>query len=230
MRARAGWRQRPWTHSVRSAVPRRAQDVLEALRHKAPLDVCLFLDDVHEVPTDRRARNCSKPSHARCLIRRISCCPGTVPCLPLARREAAGEVVRIDTAALAFTDAETSALAGRFGRELAENHGWPALIRLSLTAGPGASWRYAADARDEPRTDDRGHGVVAGRQRRSVLELRRHLVGCGDTRGAQADGERRSSDAQSWLLPLFRVLPTAGRLATERCPNANQSAARHCDL
>ncbi|WP_275676479.1 hypothetical protein [Lentzea sp. CC55] len=37
-------------------------------------------------------------------------------------QKAAGEVVRIDTADLAFTDAEASALA--------ENHGWPALIRL----------------------------------------------------------------------------------------------------
>ncbi|WP_329793129.1 hypothetical protein V1227_14735 [Lentzea sp. DG1S-22] len=124
----------------------RAQDVLEALRHKAPPDVCLFLDDVHEVPNGSPGAQLLE-AVARALpdTAHLVLSGRTVPCLPLARREAAGEVVRIDTADLAFTDAETSALAGRFGRELAENHGWPALIRLSLTAGPGASWRYDAE-------------------------------------------------------------------------------------
>ncbi|MFD5831173.1 hypothetical protein [Lentzea sp. NPDC060358] len=124
-----------------------AGQVLRALRGRSPLDVCLVLDDVHEVPD-------GSPG-AELLGALVRWLPGTahlvlsgrcVPALPLARREAAGDVAAIGTADLAFTDAETAALARWFGRELAEDlHGWPALVRLSLTAGPSASWRYAAE-------------------------------------------------------------------------------------
>ncbi|MFD9700501.1 hypothetical protein [Lentzea sp. NPDC059081] len=122
-------------------------EVLGALRGKAPLDVCLVLDDVHEVPD-------GSPG-AELLQAVVRALPGNahlvlsgrcVPALPLARREAAGEVGVIGTGELAFTGAETAALARRFGRELREDvHGWPALTRLSLSAGPTASWRYAAE-------------------------------------------------------------------------------------
>ncbi|WP_112261673.1 hypothetical protein [Lentzea terrae] len=124
-----------------------APEVLAALRHRAPLDVCLLLDDVHEVPDGSPgaellsaiARALPDTAH---LVLSGRCAPD----VPLARREAAGEVAAIGTADLAFTDAETAALARRFGRELTEDlHGWPALVRLSLTAGPAASWRYAAE-------------------------------------------------------------------------------------
>ncbi|MEV6717109.1 hypothetical protein AB0M48_34345 [Lentzea sp. NPDC051208] len=124
-----------------------APEVLEALRRQAPLDICLLLDDVHEIPGD---------SPGAALLAAIArALPGTAhlvlsgrrtPDLPLARREAAGELAALRTEDLAFTDAETAALATRFGRELAQDlHGWPALIRLSLCAGPAASWRYAAE-------------------------------------------------------------------------------------
>ncbi|HEX7303660.1 hypothetical protein [Lentzea sp.] len=124
-----------------------AADVLDALRRKAPLDVCLTLDDVHEIPD-------GSPG-ALLLEAVVRALPGTAhlvlsgrcaPPLPLARREAAGEVGSVGTDDLAFTGAETAALARRFGREPTEDlHGWPALVRLSLTAGRTASWRYAAE-------------------------------------------------------------------------------------
>ncbi|WP_439656433.1 hypothetical protein ACSHWB_28925 [Lentzea sp. HUAS TT2] len=123
------------------------RDVVDALLRHAPLDVCLLLDDVHEVPEDSPG--------AELLGAVVRALPGTahlvlsgrrVPSCRLARREAAGEVAGIDSAELAFTEAETAALAGRFGREPPEDlHGWPALVRLSLTAGPAASWRYARE-------------------------------------------------------------------------------------
>lgn len=124
-----------------------APEVLAALRRRAPLDVCLLLDDVHEIPAGSPgaallgavARALPDTAH---LVLSGRCAPG----FPLARREAAGEVVAIGTADLAFSGAETAALARRFGRELPEDlNGWPALVRLSLTAGPAASWRYAAE-------------------------------------------------------------------------------------
>ncbi len=124
-----------------------AREVLEALRKRAPLDVCLLLDDTHEIPGDSPgaqllgavARALPDTAH---LVLSGRCAPAVA----LARRQAAGEVAAIGTTDLAFTDAETAALARRFGRELTEDlNGWPTLIRLSLTAGPAASWRYAAE-------------------------------------------------------------------------------------
>ncbi|GGU34029.1 BTAD domain-containing putative transcriptional regulator [Lentzea flava] len=133
-------------------------DVVAALRRRAPLDVCLLLDDVHEIPggspgaelLGTLARTLPDTAHLVLSGRRVG--------LPLARREAAGEVATIGAGDLAFTDAETAALASRFGRDLTEDlRGWPALIRLSLSAGPAASWRYAAEevlsrVSDEART------------------------------------------------------------------------------
>lgn len=124
-----------------------AREVLLALRRTAPLDVCLLLDDVHEVPDGSPGAHLLEavvrtlPDTAHLVLS-----GRTTPALPLARRQAAGEVVVVATADLAFTGAETAALARSFGREPAGDlHGWPALVRLSLTAGRAASWRYAAE-------------------------------------------------------------------------------------
>jgi LuxR family maltose regulon positive regulatory protein len=126
-----------------------ARDVLDALIRCAPLDVCLLLDDVHQVPA-------GSPGSAL-LAEVVRALPDTAhlvlsgrlaPDIPLARRQAAGQVAGIGAADLAFTDVETTALARRFGREIAvteQLHGWPALVRLALAAGPSASWRYARE-------------------------------------------------------------------------------------
>ncbi|MEV6239411.1 hypothetical protein [Lentzea sp. NPDC051838] len=122
-----------------------AKEVIAALR--GPLDVCLVLDDLHEVP-DGSPGAALLAEVARALpdTAHLVLSGRSNPNLPLARREAAGEVAAISTEDLAFTDAETTALAHRFGRQLTHDlNGWPALIRLSLTAGPKASWRYAAE-------------------------------------------------------------------------------------
>jgi DNA-binding SARP family transcriptional activator len=125
------------------------RDVIGALIRRAPLEVCLLLDDVHEIPPG---------SPGAALLREITrTLPATVhlvlsgreaPDVPLARREATGEVIRIGGEDLAFTDVEVRALARRLGRDarIAEPlHGWPAMVRLSLAAGPGAPWQYARE-------------------------------------------------------------------------------------
>jgi LuxR family maltose regulon positive regulatory protein len=91
-----------------------------------PLDVCLLLDDVHEVPDGS---------------------PGAELLAALARAlPATAHLVLSGRVVPGLHRRRTSALAQRFGRELTEDlHGWPALIGLSLTAGPAASWRYAAE-------------------------------------------------------------------------------------
>jgi DNA-binding SARP family transcriptional activator len=133
---------------LRRAAPG-ASDVVDALIHKAPLEVCLLLDDVHEIPVGSDgaallgAVAAALPATAHLVL-----AGREAPELPLARREAAGDVLRIGSAELAFTDVEVRALARRLGREasVAEPlHGWPALVRLAFAAGPSAPWQYARE-------------------------------------------------------------------------------------
>src|SRR5436309_535254 len=114
-----------------------------------PTGLPRVLDDVHEIPPG---------SPGAALLREVvRALPATVhlvlsgrevPDVPLARREAAGEVARIGGEDLAFTDIEVQALARQLGRDarIAEPlHGWPAMVRLSFAAGPGAPWQYARE-------------------------------------------------------------------------------------
>ena len=125
------------------------REVVDALIRRAPLEVCLLLDDVHEIPPG---------SPGAALLRQVvTTLPATAhlvlsgreePDVPLARREATGEVIRIGGEDLAFTDVEVRALARQLGRDarIAEPlHGWPAMVRLSLAAGPATSWQYARE-------------------------------------------------------------------------------------
>lgn len=137
--------------------------VLEALGGPAPVDLCVVVDDVHEIPPDspgaellaRLVRNL--PPHAHLVL------AGRVaPPVPLARLRAAGQVVDVGEHQLAFTDAEVAALAGRAGDDpsrLAPFAGWPALVRLALSA-PGAApqflWEEVVSA-----LGDRGDELMA---------------------------------------------------------------------
>ena len=127
------------------AAPRRGGNVdriLDALREVAPVDVCIVIDDVHELPpmsagealvSDLAMR---LPAHGHLVL--ASREPVQTP---LARRRAAGQVVEVGPDALAFSDAEITALAGLLGEDPAacrELAGWPSLVRLVLSAPPGA--------------------------------------------------------------------------------------------
>ena len=125
------------------------RDVLDALIRRAPLEVCLLLDDVHEIPPG---------SPGAAFLREVArTLPATAhlvlsgreaPDVPLARREATGEAIKIADEDLAFTEVEVRALARRLGRDarIAEPlNGWPAMVRLSLAAGPAAPWQYARE-------------------------------------------------------------------------------------
>ena len=125
------------------------RDVVGALIRRAPLEVCLLLDDVHEIPPG---------SPGAAFLREVArTLPATAhlvlsgreaPDVPLARREATGDVIKIADEDLAFTEVEVRALARRLGRDarIAEPlHGWPAMVRLSLAAGPAAPWQYARE-------------------------------------------------------------------------------------
>ncbi len=126
-----------------------AREVLAELIAQAPMEVCLILDDVHEIPVDSPG--------ADLLATVLRMLPTTVhlllsgrgtPELPMARLEAAGEVLRVGADELAFTAVEVGSLARRLGSSarLAETlHGWPALVRLAFAAGPSTPAQYARE-------------------------------------------------------------------------------------
>jgi DNA-binding SARP family transcriptional activator len=176
------------------------RDVIDALIRRAPLEVCLLLDDVHEIPPG---------SPGAALLREVArSLPATAhlvlsgreaPDVPLARREATGEVIRIGGDDLAFTDVEVKALARRLGREarIAEPlHGWPAMVRLALAAGPAAPWQYA---REEVLSR------VSDSQRRTLAALA--ALGTGTAREvAEVTGGPVNLDDLAAQVPLVGVL------------------------
>ncbi|WP_309114262.1 BTAD domain-containing putative transcriptional regulator [Saccharothrix sp.] len=128
---------------------RGARAVIDALVRMAPLDVCLVLDDVHEIPSGSPGAALlaelvrGLPATAHLVL-----CGRELPDLPLARREAAGEVLRVGADELSFTETEVRALGRGLGRDpalAAAVRGWPALVRLAFEAGPSAPWRYAQE-------------------------------------------------------------------------------------
>ncbi|MFD4638654.1 hypothetical protein ACFWN2_15160 [Lentzea sp. NPDC058436] len=205
-----------------------AREVLVALRRTAPLDVCLLLDDVHEVPDGSPGAQLLE-AVARALpdTAHLVLSGRTTPALPLARRQAAGEVAAIETAELAFTGAETAALARSFGREPAGDlHGWPALVRLSLTAGPAASWRYAAEevlSRLPPRLRDTLAALVVLRSATAEevgalaanAEME-HLVREVPLVDRLDDGRYRAHDLWTSLVPTEHLRDKAVEVLTAR--------------
>ncbi len=120
--------------------------VLGALNAVAPLDVCVVMDDLHELASGSAGERLVQelavrmPPHAHLLLSSR----GPVP-VPLARRRAAGQVVEVDGDSLAFTDAEVASLAGMLGEREAlcvGLAGWPSLVRLVLSAPPGATRQF----------------------------------------------------------------------------------------
>ena len=121
------------------------QVALGAIVDAGPVEVCLVVDDLHELPDRCGALDLlaelvrRRPAHLHLLLsgRRP-------PPLPLARLRAAGELVEVAEVDLAFTDAEIDALAGSDeqadrARGLA---GWPSLVRLAVAAPASAASEF----------------------------------------------------------------------------------------
>ena len=123
-----------------------AAAILAALRACSPARVCIILDDVHLLPDDSSSVRLlgqivpRLPANAHLVIagRRL-------PPLPLTRLRADGQVTDIDAGVLAFTEREAQALCDGLGlpaERLSGLGGWPALVRLALSAPAGATGRY----------------------------------------------------------------------------------------
>jgi DNA-binding SARP family transcriptional activator len=113
-----------------------AAQLANALADYSPIDVCVVLDDAHEVRPgssaaeliDRLVRHLPDNGHLMLAARHPA------P-LPLSTLRADERLVEITQADLAFTADESAAIASRLGREPADAialGGWPALVRLAL--------------------------------------------------------------------------------------------------
>jgi LuxR family maltose regulon positive regulatory protein len=120
--------------------------VLRALGEAAPVDVCIFIDDLHELPAMSAGEQFVSelatrlPPHAHLVLSSRDRVP-----IPLARRRAAGQVVEVQGDLLAFTDAEVAALAEQLGQAQGRCEGlagWPSLVRLVLSAPAGAARQF----------------------------------------------------------------------------------------
>lgn len=147
-----------WLDAVAAAVERAITDV-------SPLDLCLVLDDVHLVPPRSSAEQLLVE-----LVRRLPAnghlvlASRTPPTLPLARLRAAGRVLDLGEADLAFSTAEVEALArsaGRAATDVASLGGWPALVRLGLAAPAGADRDFLVEEVLASLDDDRRLTLLA---------------------------------------------------------------------
>jgi DNA-binding SARP family transcriptional activator len=120
--------------------------VQRTIRKMAPVDVCVILDDVHEIPSGSGGEHLvaefvgSLPPHAHVLLASRRAVP-----VPLAERRAAGQLVELDADDLAFELAEATALArmhGQAGAHLPDLGGWPSLVALALSARRGAAMEF----------------------------------------------------------------------------------------
>jgi ATP/maltotriose-dependent transcriptional regulator MalT/DNA-binding SARP family transcriptional activator len=112
--------------------------VLDAVWAQAPTDVCIVLDDVHEIPVgsegaailQRLATDMARNGHLVLASR------DGVP-LTLARVAASRQLIRVTEDDLLFDDDELAAFAASHGVEshlLASTGGWPALAELTASA------------------------------------------------------------------------------------------------
>ena len=126
-----------------------AGQIVESLTAFSPLDVCVVLDDAHEIRpgssgaalVDGIIRRLPDNAHVVLATRH------TVPAA-LSRLRAADRLLEIGEHDLLFTADEIAAIADRLGRRpeaAIELGGWPALVRLALAVRPDVAIDFAQE-------------------------------------------------------------------------------------
>ncbi|MDR2983486.1 MAG: hypothetical protein LBV34_01470 [Nocardiopsaceae bacterium] len=175
----------------------RGADVIAAMRQVSPIDVCLLIDDVHQV---------AGPASQALLAEVVQNLPSNghlvlsgraEPAIPLARLRVTGDCVELSEQDLAFTPSEERSLARLLDvqpprRELA---GWPALVRLALTSRRNITQQFLWEE------------VVGGlppAEARALLALA--LIGWGDSRAvSQVCGEHVNVETLAAKVPLLTI-------------------------
>ena len=114
----------------------RGSDVIAAMRHLSPIDVCLMIDDIHQLAGPAAHAVLADiirhlPSNGHLVL------SGRAEAdVPLARLRVTGGCVEISEEQLAFTPAEERSLARLLDVSQPRGRlaGWPALVRLALTS------------------------------------------------------------------------------------------------
>ena len=175
----------------------RGADVIAAMRQVSPIDVCLLIDDVHQLAGPASEAVLGEvirhlPSNGHIVL------SGRAEAdIPLARLRVTGDCVEISEQELAFTPAEERTLARLLDvqpprRELA---GWPALVRLALTSQRTLAQQFLWEE------------IVGGLgpvEARALLALA--LIGWGDSRTvSQVCGEQVDVEKLAAKIPLLTV-------------------------
>jgi LuxR family maltose regulon positive regulatory protein len=196
-----------------------AAQIGETLAAYSPLDVCVVLDDAHEIRpgssgaalVDQVVRRLPDNAHVVLATRH------TVPAA-LSRLRAADCLLEIGEPDLLFTADETAAMATRLGRQAdaaSTLGGWPALVRLALAVRPHVAIDFAQEEVLSQLTRDQRRALFvlahfgyadADRVRRAIdedvdlagLALTVPLVSCTE------DGRFRAHEL--WAAALLRVL------------------------
>ena len=141
------------------------ESVLEAMRRLAPVDVCVVLDDLHEIPDESAGQRLVEgllralPPHGHLVLASRA----TIP-FALARRRAAGHVVDLGTDDLAFRPEEVAALARLHDateQDLPDLGGWPSLVALTLSARRSATSDYLWEEIVASLSDDDRRALLA---------------------------------------------------------------------
>ncbi len=123
-----------------------AAQVADAVWALAPTDVCIMLDDAHELYDDPACFDFlsalikQMPNNAHLLLSSRDSVP-----LPLSRVRAAGDLLEVDQSLLAFDASEISEFGERFDASLDPESSelrWPALARLSVQSGRDAAAEF----------------------------------------------------------------------------------------
>ena len=126
---------------------RRSADVLAAIREASPIDLCLVIDDVHELVGSESegilvdiARRLPANGHLVISGR-------TLVDVALARLRVSERCIEIGEGELAFTPSEERQLARRLGVDWRRPGlaGWPALTRLALTSRSASAYEFLSE-------------------------------------------------------------------------------------
>jgi len=211
-----------------------AAEVVDALWRRAPTEICLIFDDVHQLPPGSGG--------ARWLTALVDGLPANAhavlasraePPVPLARLNSQGEVRRITEDELRFSREELTSFAVRRGidpEQFADTGGWPAVAELAASVDRRLSGAYLWEEVLEP----------LGPDRRDVLSVLSDLGGADDPLAAAAldrpvaladelDGVPLLAEVgNGWYVPhaLWSSAPGIA-LDPDRRTEVRRRAARH---
>jgi LuxR family transcriptional regulator, maltose regulon positive regulatory protein len=164
------------------AVTPSARAVADAVWRRAPVEVCLFFDNVHQIPPGSAGATWltelveAMPVNGHVLMSSRARLP-----VPVARMVASGTLEQLDEGDLRFTDDELADFAARRGvppQRLAGTGGWPAMAELAAAVDRDLGGEYLWEEVLTP----------LGASRRRALAVVCDLAGADDALASDALG------------------------------------------